>query len=233
MTFICNLCYKEFTKKQSLNLHLSEKRCKSSLLDNWIELNDFIEKIKGGKTVYNHIGDTFNINVNISINPINRLNTEYIEPTKMKTLIERYEERTPEKLNLLLSDYIRDVIHDTEHPENHAVKYIKKKPPTYNCLVEDNEGNTISVIKGLRESCELLSDPILNTLKTKVNEFLRHYKKDSTFDFSLYEDTIRQLKGELNKTNVKRALSSVLQNDILNDIQMKLETKVSKTPRIE
>lgn len=46
--------------------------------------------------------------------------------------------------------------------------------------------------------------------------------KDETFDFELYRQAIRDMRNELNKSNVKRALSSVLQNDILNNIQMKL-----------
>ena len=150
----------------------------------------------------------------------------------MKNLIETYDDdksKNPEKLNLLLTDYIKDVICDNEHPENHAVKYIKKKPPTYNCFVEDTEGNTVTVIKGLKDTCELLSDPMLNTLKVKLKEFLQKYKEDdSNFDYSLYEDAIKQLRKELNKGTVKKALSSVLQNDILNNIQMKLNISANK-----
>jgi hypothetical protein len=151
----------------------------------------------------------------------------------MKTLIEQYDDSTknPDKLNLLLSGYIKDVICDQEHPENHAVKYTKKKPPTYNSLVEDTDGNTVSVIKGLKDTCELLSDPILNQLKAKMKEFINKYKNEgdeSEFDYSLYEDAINQLRKELNKDNVKKALSSVLRNDILNNIEMKLSCSVSE-----
>ena len=70
------------------------------------------------------------------------------------------------------------IICNKEHPENHAVKYIKKKPPTYNSVIEDPEGNTVTVIKGLKDTCELLSDPILNKLKKKMIEFCKKYHKD-------------------------------------------------------
>jgi hypothetical protein len=235
MTFKCSLCNNEFKKKQSLQIHLNEKRCKSHLLDNLVQLHEFIESLKQintNQTINNSIvGGDHNtyINVRIEINPITNLDINHIEPEKMKNLIEKYDDqKNPEKLNLLLSDYIKDVMCDEEHPENHAVKYIKKKPPTYNCLIEDTEGNTVTVIKNLKDTCELLSDPMLNTLKIKLKEFLQKYKQDEDFDYSIYEDAIKQLRKELNKVTVKKALSSVLQNDILNNIQMKLDISADK-----
>lgn len=226
MTFSCNICKTPFTTRSNLNKHLT----KEGLCMDKKTIHELIGKLEGERKTINNsiIGGENNtyINIKIEINPINKLNTNYIGPDKMKNLIENYEDfssdKSPEKLNLLLSDYIRDVMCDSQHPENHAVKYIKKKPPTYNCLIEDTEGNTVSVIKGLKESCELLSDPILNTLKGKLRECLDQIKNQGDFDFSLYENAIKQLRQELNKQNVKKALSSVLQNDILNDIQMKL-----------
>jgi|GWRWMinimDraft_5_1066013.scaffolds.fasta_scaffold18770_1 hypothetical protein len=237
MILKCNLCQNEFKKKQSLQVHLNEKRCKSELLQNLHKLHEYIEQLKNNQhqTINQSIiGGDHNtyINVKIEINPITKLDISHIEPEKMKHLIEKYDDVTPknpEKLNLLLTDYIKDVICDKEHPENHAVKYIKKKPPTYNCFIEDTEGNTVTVIKGLKDTCEVLSDPMLNTLKTKLKEFLQKYKEDEEFDYSLYEDAIKQLRKELNKGAVKKALSSVLQNDILNNIQMKLNISANKS----
>jgi hypothetical protein len=202
--------------KQSINL----------LQNNGISNNSGVIGIGGEHNMY--------INVKIEINPITKLQVGHIEPDKMKNLIEKYDDDTPknsDKLNLLLSDYIKDVMCDAKHPENHAVKYIKKKPPTYNCIIEDTDGNTVTVIKGLKDTCELLSDPMLNTLKVKLKEFLTKYKSDQheEFDYSLYEDAIKQLKNELNKDTVKKSLSSVLQNDILNDIQMKLNISANKS----
>ena len=80
------------------------------------------------------------------------------------------------------------------------------------------------MIKGLKDTCELLTDPILDQLKVKLREFIKKYKKDTEpdFDYTLYENAIVELRKELNKQNVKKALSSVLKNDILNNIEMKL-----------
>jgi hypothetical protein len=141
----------------------------------------------------------------------------------MRTIIEKYDENN-QKLNLLLGDYIKNMLCDTQHPENQAVKYITKKPPTYNSTIEDSEGKTVNVIKGLKDTCELLTDPILDQLKLKLKECLKTYKNDSSeFDYSLYEDAFKELKKELNKSNVKKALSSVLKNDILQNIEMKFK----------
>ena len=90
-----------------------------------------------------------------------------------------------------------------------------------NCLIEDNDGNTVTVIKGLKDTCELLTDPILDQLKLKLKEFLQKYKENEEFDYSLYEDAFKELRKELNKDNVKRALRGVLKNDILHNIEMK------------
>ena len=245
MKYICKLCSSTFVQKKNLHVHLNEKRCKSELLIDFVKLNEFlicqeerIQELCKQLTIngdYNTINshNDINMKIEININPITKLNVNYIEPEKMKALIEKYDDNTtknPDKLNLLLSEYIKNVICNEEHPENHAVKYTKRKPPTYNSLIEDTEGNTVHVIKGLKDTCELLSDPILNQLKLKMKEFINKYKPDDTaeFDYSLYEDAIDQLRTELNKENVKKALSSVLKNDILNNIEMKLSCSITE-----
>ena len=126
------------------------------------------------------------------------------------------------KLNYLLSDYIKEIIHNKEHPENHSVKYIKKKPPTFSNTI-NHEGEKINVIKNLKDSCELLSEPVLQNLKRKLKECNKAYKNDEDFQ-DMYEDTVRDIYRELNKDSVKKALSTVLQTDILNDIEMKCST---------
>lgn len=225
MSYQCYICSIVFANKQNLTRHLSEKRCKSELLMDLFKLNELIKNFKTAPTCGNVtnsiVGDNNiinNINIQITINPINKLNTSYIEPDKMKGLIENYDNSN---LNLLLGDYIREMICNKEHPENHSVKYIKKKPPTYNSTIEDKDGNRISVIKNLRDSCELLTEPILETLKLKLKQCLNCYKKDSEFN-DIYQESIKEIRKELNKESVKRALASCLQNDILNDIEMKL-----------
>jgi len=229
MSYECYICSTIFSARNSLNRHLAEKRCKSELLMDLFKLNDLIKNFKvttspsttTGNVTNSIVGDNNvinNINIQITINPINRLNTSYIEPEKMKGLIENYDNS---KLNLLLGDYIREIICNKEHPENHSVKYIKKKPPTYNSMIEDKDGNKISVIKNLKDSCELLTEPILETLKSKLKQCLNCYKSDSDFN-DIYQESIKEIRKELNKESVKKALACCLQNDILNDIEMKL-----------
>ena len=244
MSFLCNICSCIFTQKIGLQRHLDNKRCKID----YCELNELIETLKKSPSeplvinnenqienkienqiINNHIINeniTNTVNINIVINPITKLNTKHITTDRLKLLILKYDDmskKTPEKLNLLLSGYIKDVICDSEHPENHAIKYTKVRPPTYSCKVEDTNGNTINVIKGLKDTCELVTDPILLTLKRKIKQFLIKYAKDDKddFDYGLYDTAIEQLRKEFNNDNVKKALSCVLQNDILNNIKMK------------
>ena len=40
--FTCKICNNDFKKKQSLQVHLNEKRCKSDLLNNYTKLHEFI-----------------------------------------------------------------------------------------------------------------------------------------------------------------------------------------------
>ena len=46
------------------------------------------------------------------------------------------------------------------------------------------------------------------------------------------KNTNDELKRELNKTTVKKALSSVLKNDILNNIEMKLSGDIKTIKKI-
>lgn len=246
MSFPCEFCNNIFTQKHVLHRHLTDNRCKAPHIKNLIEINDIIhsQKIEIDRlkqqiinvTGNNNIVGNNNINmkIEININPITKLDISHIEHDKLKNIIEKYdddkeitngkEKFNSNKVNMLLSGYIKDMICDTGHPENNAVKYVRKYPPTYNTQVEDAEGNTVSVIKGLKDTCELLTDPILDQLKVKLKEFIKKYRGDTEpdFDFALYENAIRELKKELNKKNVKKALNSVLKNDILNNIEMKL-----------
>jgi hypothetical protein len=44
--FTCNICNYNFKKKQSLQIHLNEKRCKSHLLSDLYQLHLYIGKLK-------------------------------------------------------------------------------------------------------------------------------------------------------------------------------------------
>jgi len=230
MSYKCYLCEHTFTQKHNLDKHLIDKKCKSQLFNNWIHLNSLLEQLHTLKTTPNIVNSPIaignnnnnNIKIEININPVTKLDISHIGPSEMKSIIEKYDNDN-NKLNILLGDYIKNMLCDSNHPENQAVKYIKKKPPTYNSTIEDSKGNTVNVIKGLKDTCELLSDPILDQLKLKLKECLLKYKNNDIhdFDYSLYEDAFKELRKELNKDTVKRALRGVLKNDILHNIEMK------------
>jgi hypothetical protein len=243
MSFVCYLCSTTFTKNYNLNKHLND-RCKTDMIHDLVKLNNYISdlhnQIKQSKqniiigdnsnnnTNSNNIvnNNTINLKLEININPISKLNTKYLNTDKMLQLLENFDKDkgNQDKLNLVLADYINNIICDPEHPENHVVKYIKKNPPTYNTITEDADGNKINVIKNLKNTCELLSDPVLNILKKKLGNFIKKYNKDDdpTVDWGMIEDAVIILREELKKNNVKKALKNVLRDDILNNIEMKL-----------
>jgi hypothetical protein len=227
MKHFCYFCNNYFERKFTLDRHLKENRCESFRRMTAFDINEIIQSIKSKdvsntKPYYTHIQNVENLTINIErieiINPANRLDASYIEPSKMKELVEGYNYP---KLNLLLGNYIKDIICNKDHPENHSIKYVRKKPPTYNSVIEDCNGNFINVVKNLKDSCELLAEPILETLKIKLKQYIKYYKNDDDYDI----DTVNDICRELNKDAVRRALSCVLQNDILNDIQMKFNLK--------
>lgn len=242
-SFVCHFCNASFKQKYNLVRHLDENRCKAgnkmTLLDFHMkieekksELNKLIEEYK--KNAINIYGDNHEININnlitnnimfnIQINPINKLSLDHISTDKMKEIIESYD-NDKSKLVYLLTNYINGVLCDTRHPENHAVKYTKKYPPTFKSVTEDTDGNLISNIKGLKDTCELLSDPVLDVLKNKLMECIKKYKKgdEADYDYGLYQDAIKELKKELKKDNIKKVLSNFLKSDLLNNIEMKID----------
>ena len=224
---VCVFCSDSFTRKDNLKRHLINKKCSLKNLDNCDKLLEIQEKCTNkpiapvttnAHNIHNGSGNINNIIINLTVNPVNKLNVDYIVPDKMKDLVEEYNY---DKRNYLISNYIKDMIHNKDHPENHSVKYIKKKPPTFSNTIENAEGESINVIKNLKDSCELLSEPVLANLKQKLRQCKKVFKNDEEFQ-NLYEDTVKDIYKELNKDVVKKALSTVLQTDILNDIEMKI-----------
>jgi hypothetical protein len=235
----CNFCNISFTRKDNLIKHLRNNKCEVAKIMTVLDYHNKIEELKQGLRIngnnnhhisLNSNNITNNINFNIQIQPITKLSLEHISPDRMKEVIETYDtDKT--KLNFLLTEYINGVLCDKEHPENHAVKYTKRYPPTFNSITEDSDGNIITTIKGLKDTCELLSDPVLDVLKNKLTECIKKYKKDddSNYDYSLYEDAIKELRKELKKNNIKKVLSNFLKNDLINNIEMKLSMKITET----
>lgn len=243
---ICIFCKIDFSKNYNFIRHLKENRCSGVKEMNQYEFYTQIDNLKtkikelekklinsGSTNTVNFnnstvtINSNTNINVNIEIHPVTKLALDHISPEKMKEVIEKYN-LDKSKLNYLLTDYLNNVLCDSQHPENHAVKYIKRYPPTFNSITEDSDGNIITVIKGLNDSCELLSDPVLDVLKKKLHECIIKYREGEDYDYSLYDNAIKELKKELRKDKIKKVLSNFLKNDLINNIEMKLKINYEK-----
>jgi len=231
MTNICRFCNTVYSRKENLLRHLRENSCpvgkKMTLLDFHNKIEELYKNgiIINGNNNQTNSHNTFNIN--IQIQPITKLSLEHISPDKMKQIIEMYDS-DKSKLTFLLTEYLNGILCDQAHPENHAVKYVKKYPPTFNSITEDSEGNIITTIKGLKDTCELLSDPVLDVLKSKLVECIKKYKKDddTNYDYSLYQNAIKEIRKELKKDNIKSVLSNFLKNDLINNIEMRLNCAV-------
>ena len=233
MSNVCMFCNASFSRKESLTRHLRENSCAVGKKMTLVDFHNKIDELyKNGVVITGNnnktdINSHNTFNINIQIQPITKLSLEHITPDKMKQVIETYDtDKT--KLNFLLTEYLNGVLCDQDHPENHAVKYVKRYPPTFNSITEDADGNVITTIKGLKDTCELLSDPVLDVLKVKLTECIKKYKKEENdYDYSLYEDAIKEIRKEFKKDNIKKVLSNFLKNDLINNIEMKLNCAVS------
>lgn len=215
MSNICNFCNTQFVQKSHLTRHLRQKRCKSILLNDLTKLNNVINSPI--------------INENNTINeilPINNINLFYVKEDTMKRLIETYD-KDKSRLAELLSCYIKNIICNQHHPENHCIKYINKRNMIFNIVI--NEG--VNIENGnIRQSktdkyniiCDVASKYMFKYILKNLKRCLVFYRNDEDFQ-DLYEDTVIQIKQDLDINVVVRALKLCLKNYILQDISMKLK----------
>jgi hypothetical protein len=175
----------------------------------------------------------------IMINPINKLNLKD-NIQNNKNLIIKYEKHkhncSDDLLQSMLSEYIKNLILNKNNPENHCIKYIKKKPPTYNIKILDENNNKPScIIKKLHECPVILYEPIYKIIKKQLKSLL--YKsfnnnQDDDDDDNEEDDkleytnkTVHSLANQLAHHNGQKILmssiKSVLHNNILFDKEMK------------
>lgn len=230
MDLICNLCEKTFKKKQSLNIHLTNKRCKSHLLLNLCDLNNYIYS---QKKEIEKLKQESNINQNIQQETITQI--DFIDNITLGNLIKKYDNSkdkiskdnmyvskikvSKDKSDLLVTMLSECIINVCR--ENECIKYIKKRPPTYLYTIENIDGKKSKCIKGLKDTILLLSYPILKQFKLKFK--LSNIKTLNDLDYILYKDTIKEIKGIIDKNIIKKVLNSVLKYEILNDINMKTD----------
>lgn len=221
--YICNFCSKEYVNKYNMNRHILNNRCSFENINDRekaVLINDRLNNIKNNtnKNINNVINNKNNYNItNIIVNPINQLDTCVIDNNLMKNLIDEY---SVSNQDYLYSNYLSKCISNSSIPQNNSIKYIKKHPPTF-LLIINEDGNLKNTIKNLNDTCEMCAEPILNTLKKKIKDCLKEFKTDEEF-LDNWVSVKNDLLKELNKETVKRALKVVLTTDILNDISMKL-----------
>jgi hypothetical protein len=208
MVITCNLCNRTYSRKDSFDRHLKNNSCLDR--NKWTLFDIY----------YAIIDDKPLINNKREIIPINKINISLIEPIAMRNLIEKYDKDSGLFI-MLFSKYLSNVFCNSNYPQNHCIKYIKKYPPTYNIIVEDTNGKLTSVTNGLHDGCEFLKRYITSILRKKFKECVKMLKNDRDFDYDLYEDAITTLNSDLNKDSVKKIICNFLQYDILNNNTMK------------
>lgn len=210
MSFICNLCKKCFTQKISLIRHLKEKRCKTGLLYDLVKLNNILNMVNT---------ELININTKKTLNAIDELDTSYIKINKMREMINIYD-TNKDKLNNLLSEYIKNIICNENYPENHCIKFVDKKMKIFSLyIIED--GVKKHIRDNYKQLCHIASEYFYKIIKKQLSKCLKFYKDDSDFQ-NLYEDTIIEFEKDLNIDNVNKALKICLHAYILNDKNMKI-----------
>ena len=247
----CLFCDKIFSTKTNLDRHLSTNTCKSKLFENQLDMHNFINKAivnNYNKCTINNNNN--NINIKIEIQPVSKISFNDISDDTLYNAIKEYskiEKITPNDIDnnivsksipeakFIISNLIKNSMCDKEKPENHSIKYVTKNPLTYSIVEkEDDNGDIITSIRGFKESVNILTDPVLNALKTKLRLFEKTLKTESKnaikngseeelkYDYELYNKTIKALKNELNNKVVQNALKQFLKHDLLADINMKL-----------
>ena len=210
MSFVCNLCKNCFTQKGNLMRHLNEKRCKSGLLYDLVKLNNILNTVNT---------ELLNINTKKTLNAIDELDTSYLKINKMREMINIYD-TNKDKLNNLLSEYIKNIICNEHYPENHCIKYVDKKMKIFSLyIIED--GVKKHIRDNYKQLCHIASEYFYKIIKKQLSKCLKFYKDDDEFQ-NLYEDTIIEFEKDLNIDNVNKALKICLHAYILNDKNMKI-----------
>ncbi len=222
----CIFCDTNFSTKGNLIKHLKNEKCQEfknlKPLDVYSKCINFCINQNHSQSHNNHSLNTNSYNtthntINIHITPINEIKIDYINESKMKDLIIKYNETN---LRTLISEYIRLIICDKNHPENHCIRYLQKRPILY-VFTMNVDGSLQTFRRTVKETCELIADTILILIKTKLRECVKHYKKLNDDIIDMHSDKITDIKKTLNSDVVKKALKTVLNNDIINNIEMR------------
>ena len=241
--FQCLFCNKTIARKDNFTRHINLNTCKNTkthmeiyklLEEKDKEIILLKEKLKNANTIINsphHISHSTvqshnNYNINIIINPIEKLNLDYIEKEYLQEMFDKLNKDQSGNMDLVLKNYIRDILSNHEHPENHAVKYTKKDPPMFSTLITKNQ-EQICVVNDLKDTCELISEPLIEQMLKKIKKSWREFCRDPEFDETMDVNLLEALRDSLKNENVRRILKRYLKSDILENVEMKIQ-KIDK-----
>ena len=247
MIFNCFKCDNVFTIRSSLQRHLSLDRCKGEITDNDIsnllitkekeynkEIDKYKKEIKELKEMLEKVGDSYshnnhtnihsnNVNIIIQVQPIDKLNLDYIHKEYLQKMFDKLNKDQSGNMDLVLKKYIQSIIANPDHPENHAVKYTKKDPPMFSTLITDDDNIEKRVVNDLKDTCDLISEPLIEQMLKKIKESWREFRQDPDFDETMDVNLLEALRDKLKNENVRRILKRFIKSDILENVQMRIE----------
>lgn len=234
----CIWCNAKFNRSYHLKRH-QEKACTSSfnryamqeqirMMHNKMKKMAKSVSVTGNQNITNESGTVIsNSTINITVNPVQSLNYDYITESQIRSLSEHSE----------LSNFITSLLANPRHPENHSVKTVSKNPMLYSIKTTDKNGEIMNVIRNLKDACTLINKPVVQSLNERLDACLSKYSAKIIEDDSRYSvaqilelraqakkmdrkhskirEELINIKDLLKKECVWSALETVLKTDIL------------------
>lgn len=134
-------------------------------------------------TVFNNSNIIINVNSQLPISEVNfndrvRLYNLLTKYDKIKIITSRGNYGKAPECCLLLQEYIKSIICNTENPEEDSVKCVSKRPVTYQIAEKREDGEVVVKTLGQKDSVILLTKPILKKLKNSLSKIERELIKE-------------------------------------------------------
>jgi hypothetical protein len=219
-------------KTETSGLKLTIEEQKELVKNQKKEIKELQEQLeKSQKIINSHVNNhnnvnshnnNNNINIIIQVQPIEKMNLDYIKKEYLQEMFDKLNKDQAGNMDLVLKNYIRKILSNEDHPENHAVKYTKKDPPMFSTLITEDDKQK-HVINDLVDTCELISEPLIEQMLKKIKKSWREFCQDPDFDETMDVNLLDDLRSKLKNENVRRILKKYLKSDILEDVKMKIE----------
>jgi hypothetical protein len=219
-------------KREANTIKMSFDEQKELVKNQKKEIKELQEQLeKSQKIINSHVNNhnnvnshnnNNNINIIIQVQPIEKMNLDYIEKEYLQEMFDKLNKDQAGNMDLVLKNYIRKILSNEDHPENHAVKYTKKDPPMFSTLITEDDKQK-HVINDLVDTCELISEPLIEQMLKKIKKSWREFCQDPDFDETMDVNLLDDLRSKLKNENVRRILKKYLKSDILENVEMKIE----------